>query len=105
MTRTMAHLFPQCQNLQEQVKSLLQLLYQEPSLRSQDVRPVEASLRKAISPTFEIVFAGAFSAGKSMLINALLDGNCCTVRKDTPLGQSATSLMPSQTKNESSSLS
>lgn len=28
---------------------------------------------KAISPTFEIVFAGAFSAGKSMLLNALLE--------------------------------
>ncbi len=69
MTQTL----PQCQNLQEHVDSLLQLLHQEPSLRSQDVTPVQASLRKAISPTFEIVFAGAFSAGKSMLINALLE--------------------------------
>ncbi len=34
---------------------------------------VEASLKKAIAPKFEIVFAGAFSAGKSMLINALLE--------------------------------
>jgi len=34
---------------------------------------VQSSLRKAIAPTFEIVFAGAFSAGKSMLINALLE--------------------------------
>jgi replication fork clamp-binding protein CrfC len=34
---------------------------------------VKSSLRKAIAPTFEIVFAGAFSAGKSMLINALLE--------------------------------
>lgn len=31
------------------------------------------SLKKATSPRFEIVFAGAFSAGKSMLINALLE--------------------------------
>ncbi len=69
----MIQLFPQCQNLQEQVESLLQLLHQEPSLRSQDTTPVQASLRKAISPTFEIVFAGAFSAGKSMLLNALLE--------------------------------
>ncbi|HEY9610403.1 dynamin-like GTPase family protein, partial [Allocoleopsis sp.] len=38
-----------------------------------DVTAVHASLRKAIAPTFEIVFAGAFSAGKSMLINALLE--------------------------------
>ena len=69
----MTQLFPQCQNLQEQVESILQLLHNEPTLRSQDTTPVEASLRKAISPTFEIVFAGAFSAGKSMLLNALLE--------------------------------
>ena len=64
---------PQCQNLSEQVDSLLHLLHQEPSLRSDDLTSVQASLRKAISPKFEIVFAGAFSAGKSMLINALLE--------------------------------
>ncbi|WP_366516566.1 dynamin family protein [Microcoleus sp. PH2017_20_SFW_D_A] len=64
---------PQCKNLQEQVDSLLQLLRQEPSLRQQDITAVQASLKKAISPEFEIVFAGAFSAGKSMLINALLE--------------------------------
>ncbi|MBE9199623.1 MULTISPECIES: dynamin-like GTPase family protein [unclassified Nodularia (in: cyanobacteria)] len=63
----------QCQNLAEQVESILQLLQQEPSLRSQDVIPVRTSLGKVISPKFEIVFAGAFSAGKSMLINALLE--------------------------------
>jgi replication fork clamp-binding protein CrfC len=66
-------LIPQCQNLQQQVDSLLQLLHQEPSQRTLDTTAVESSLRKAISPTFEIVFAGAFSAGKSMLINALLE--------------------------------
>lgn len=63
----------QCQNLAEQVESILELLQQEPSLRSQDVIPVRTSLGKVISPKFEIVFAGAFSAGKSMLINALLE--------------------------------
>ncbi|MHC5742086.1 MAG: dynamin family protein [Nostoc sp.] len=63
----------QCQNLKEQVESILQLLQQEPTLRSQDITPVRTSLIKAISPKFEIVFAGAFSAGKSMLINALLE--------------------------------
>ncbi|WP_009633275.1 dynamin-like GTPase family protein [Synechocystis sp. PCC 7509] len=63
----------QCQNLQAQVESILQLSHQEASLRSQDITPVQSSLRKAVSPTFEIVFAGAFSAGKSMLINALLE--------------------------------
>ncbi|WP_107806533.1 dynamin-like GTPase family protein [Nodularia spumigena] len=63
----------QCENLAEQVESILKLLQQEPSLRSQDVIPVRTSLGKVISPKFEIVFAGAFSAGKSMLINALLE--------------------------------
>ncbi|KJH71439.1 dynamin-like GTPase family protein [Aliterella atlantica] len=69
----MTTLLPQCQNLQAQVESVLQLLHQEPTLRSQDTTSVKSSLRKAVSPTFEIVFAGAFSAGKSMLINALLE--------------------------------
>jgi len=69
----MAQMFPQCQNLPEQVEVILQLLHQEPTLRSQDTTSVQSSLRKAISPTFEIVFAGAFSAGKSMLLNALLE--------------------------------
>ncbi|MEA5512840.1 dynamin-like GTPase family protein [Nodularia sp. UHCC 0506] len=63
----------QCQDLAGQVESILQLLQQEPSLRSQDITPVKTSLGKVISPKFEIVFAGAFSAGKSMLINALLE--------------------------------
>ncbi len=66
--------FPlQCKNLKEQVESILLLLQQEPSLRVHDITPVQTSLSKAISPKFEIVFAGAFSAGKSMLINALLE--------------------------------
>ncbi|RQH23939.1 dynamin-like GTPase family protein [Okeania hirsuta] len=62
----------QCQYLQNQVENLLQLLHQESTLRQQDTTAVRASLNKVISPKFEIVFAGAFSAGKSMLINALL---------------------------------
>jgi len=71
---TLISIFPQCQDLQSQVESILQLLQQEPTLRSQqDGSIVQSSLRKAIAPTFEIVFAGAFSAGKSMLINALLE--------------------------------
>ncbi|MGD1909712.1 MAG: dynamin family protein [Rivularia sp. (in: cyanobacteria)] len=69
----MAELLPQCENLKSQVDSILHLLQQEPSLSSCDVTPTQTSLRKAISPKFEIVFAGAFSAGKSMLINALLE--------------------------------
>lgn len=59
--------------LQQPVQTILELLVQEPALRSQDITAVQSSLRKVISPTFEIVFAGAFSAGKSMLINALLE--------------------------------
>jgi replication fork clamp-binding protein CrfC len=68
----MAELLPQCQNLKEQVYSLTQFVQQEPSLACCDLIPTQTSLKKAISPKFEIVFAGAFSAGKSMLINALL---------------------------------
>ena len=59
-----------CANLQSQVNSLLDLLHQPSLYPQQDTTAIEASLRKAISPKFEIVFAGAFSAGKSMLINA-----------------------------------
>ncbi|MEM9542177.1 MAG: hypothetical protein AAGA60_22130, partial [Cyanobacteria bacterium P01_E01_bin.42] len=63
-----------CANLQEHTNILLQLLQQEPDLRTQQTTTaVESSLKKAIAPKFEIVFAGAFSAGKSMLINALLE--------------------------------
>ncbi len=67
-------LLPQCENLKEQVEAILQLWQQDPILQGkQDITRIQASLSKAISPTFEIVFAGAFSAGKSMLINALLE--------------------------------
>lgn len=56
------------------VESILDLWEGESSLRNQqDLTPVRTSLRKAVAPTFEIVFAGAFSAGKFMLINALLE--------------------------------
>jgi replication fork clamp-binding protein CrfC len=65
---------PECANLKDKVNALLDLLQKESKLRSQyNTTSVEHSLDKAISPRFEIVFAGAFSAGKSMLINALLE--------------------------------
>jgi replication fork clamp-binding protein CrfC len=67
------HPLPQCQHLQGQVEQILQLLTQVPKLCTTDTRSVRSSLKKAIAPSFEIVFAGAFSAGKSMLINALLE--------------------------------
>jgi replication fork clamp-binding protein CrfC len=67
----MSQLPVQCQ-IKAQVESILDLLQQEPALQSYNITPVQTSLIKAISPKFEIVFAGAFSAGKSMLINALL---------------------------------
>lgn len=67
---------PQCQSLQAQVDTLLQLRHQDPFLQNHvDITAVQSSLAKTIAPTFEIVFAGAFSAGKSMLINALLERN------------------------------
>lgn len=70
----MISLPPSCQNLPELVTTLLELWSLELSLKSQnDPTPIETSLKKAIAPQFEIVFAGAFSAGKSMLINAILE--------------------------------
>ncbi|WP_107669194.1 dynamin-like GTPase family protein [Cyanothece sp. BG0011] len=70
----MSQMIPQCEQLPTHVNGLLELLQQEPTLRSQqNISAIEASLSKAVSPQFEIVFAGAFSAGKSMLINALLE--------------------------------
>ena len=72
-TTAMTQLLPQCQQLQDQVDRILELLHQEPALRQQDITAVQSSLKKAVAPKFEIVFAGAFSAGKSMLINALLE--------------------------------
>jgi GTPase SAR1 family protein len=69
----MSSLFPHCANLSEQVDRLLNLIQQESALKQQNISGVELSLSKAVAPKFEIVFAGAFSAGKSMLINALLE--------------------------------
>jgi len=55
------------------VDCLLKLLSKEPSLKGQhNTTAINTSLKKAIDPRFEIIFAGTFSAGKSMLINALL---------------------------------
>ena len=62
----------QCDDLQAQVNRLLEL-HQSFGRSPQNTAAIEASLKKVIAPTFEIVFAGAFSAGKSMLINALLE--------------------------------
>jgi replication fork clamp-binding protein CrfC len=60
-------------SLQGVVQQLVQIIHQEPMLQDVETKAVLRSLQKAIAPTFEIVFAGAFSAGKSMLINALLE--------------------------------
>jgi replication fork clamp-binding protein CrfC len=59
--------------LQDSVQQIVKLVQKVPELQGIDTIAVQGSLRKAIAPTFEIVFAGAFSAGKSMLINALLE--------------------------------
>ncbi len=66
------HPLPLAQRLSGPVNELLHLLLELPQLSQVDTVAVQRSLKKAIAPTFEIVFAGAFSAGKSMLINALL---------------------------------
>ncbi len=64
---------PQCSELSDLVNQILDLAQQVSSIKQQDILTVAASLNKATAPKFEIVFAGAFSAGKSMLINALLE--------------------------------
>ena len=69
----MTQILPQGKNLEAYVNCLLQLLDKEPSLRGKhDIAAIKTSRDKAIDPRFEIVFAGTYSAGKSMLINALL---------------------------------
>lgn len=65
---------PQCQDLTTQVNQIIQLVQKNSELRAHvETAQLETSLQKAVAPKFEIVFAGAFSAGKSMLINALLE--------------------------------
>ncbi|MEA5541740.1 dynamin family protein [Limnoraphis robusta Tam1] len=67
--------------LEHQVNALLNLISHQVNLISQANIPVDTaateavqrSLHKATSPRFEIVFAGTFSAGKSTLINTLLE--------------------------------
>lgn len=62
----MTAMTPQCANLKDQVNQLIDLLNQEPSLRSQqNTSLIETSLGKALSPRFEVVFAGAFSSGSA----------------------------------------
>ncbi|MDZ7969243.1 MAG: dynamin-like GTPase family protein [Nostoc sp. DedSLP03] len=60
-------------SLKVYIGDLLKLAQEENSLKTYNSLSLETSLKKATSPRFEIVFAGAFSAGKSMLINALLE--------------------------------
>ena len=67
----MSFLPPHCSELSSNVNAILDLVSKSNLNRQTGL--VEASLSKAIAPKFEIVFAGAFSAGKSMLINALLE--------------------------------
>ncbi len=69
----MNNLPPQCQNLEKSVEDLIQLARQENAIKSLNFTQIDIALNKAISPRFEIVFAGAYSAGKSMLINALFE--------------------------------
>ncbi|MFN4196215.1 MAG: hypothetical protein ACK4HM_10395 [Thermosynechococcus sp.] len=57
----MSELLNTCPNLQADCDRLLELLNGERKLRSFDITPVQTSLRKAVSLTFEIVFAGPCS--------------------------------------------
>lgn len=57
-------------SLQHSVEQVLQLVGEDAGLGAIDLSMVRESLRKATAPTFEIVFAGAFSAGKSIQITA-----------------------------------
>lgn len=69
----MTQLPQNCSDLSDQVNTILDRLRQEKNLTPKpNTSTVEADLRKVVAPKFYIVFAGAFSAGKSMLINALL---------------------------------
>ena len=52
----------QCGNLADNVNSILNLLAQEANITI-ETTAIEASLKKAVAPKFEIVFAAAFSAG------------------------------------------
>lgn len=61
-----------CRDIQSSVNMLLDLARKDSTTPLKEISAVETSLQKATSPRFEIIFAGAFSAGKSMLINALL---------------------------------
>jgi hypothetical protein len=55
--QTSPHTLPQCQNLQAQVDSVLNLLKQEPTLQARvDTSAVRASLKKAIAPTFDCLW-------------------------------------------------
>ncbi|WLT37118.1 hypothetical protein NON20_13980 [Synechocystis sp. B12] len=55
----MSKIAPQCQNLREQVNQLIELLRQEPTLRSQqDTSIVETALGKALSPGLKLFLPG-----------------------------------------------
>jgi replication fork clamp-binding protein CrfC len=70
----MTNIHSHCENLAFQVNEILELVQKNSGLRTISSKSnIETSLNKVISPRFEIVFAGAFSAGKSMLINGLLE--------------------------------
>jgi len=93
----MTQLLPQCENLQE-VKVYYSCCIM--SQRCDQDIPSQSSLKNNF-PTFRIVFAGAFSAGKSMLLNALLEREfALQCRGDMPRGRNAT-LLPNQTRKKS----
>jgi hypothetical protein len=81
MTAFMLGLQLQCKNLKEQVKCILQLRKQEPSLHSQNVAGIHISLIKSIYPKWGIWFAIEYYCHRSLLadrkviINMLLEND------------------------------
>lgn len=63
---------PLSPDFHDYVERLLKIAQLDPVPSTVNISAIQTSLRKALAPRFEIIFAGAFSAGKSMLINALL---------------------------------
>lgn len=56
-----------CSKLSQNINQILDLIGAESKIQQKDILKVEASLKKAIAPKFEIVFARAFSANKRLI--------------------------------------
>lgn len=69
----MKQITSESKSIEIHVNSLLRLVDKEPFLKGKhNISKIKTSRDKVVDPRFEIIFAGTYSAGKSMLINALL---------------------------------